>query len=308
MKLAHISDPHVNVRFHPAHLARLRRALYHAIEVEKVDHVALTGDITSNADERDFLAVRKLLLELDLLHADRTSVIPGNHDIYGGPQLADDVLSFPEHCRRTDYKDQLTRFAEFFPELLESTTTIDNDPFPYAKMVDSMCLVGINSVAEHSFLQNPVGSNGRISAGDDERLRSLLGLPAVQRAEKRIIMLHHHLFPTRDARRLQESTKSFGLIQLLEHGTLKLRGKRRFMSILKSGAVDLILHGHVHFTTRYEREGIPCFNSAGAIMPINPEATEYYVLSLEEELKAVRHAVPTPRGSSRRSNASEMTI
>jgi 3',5'-cyclic AMP phosphodiesterase CpdA len=256
-------------------------------------------DVTSNADERDFLAVRKLLLELDLLNAERTSVIPGNHDIFGGPQLADDVLGFPERCRRTDYADQLQRFAEFFPECLEGVTTIDGSQFPYAKMVGSTCLIGINSIAEHSFLQNPVGSNGRLSAEDEAHLRALLGLPAVQRARHRVAMLHHHLFPTRDAQRLQDLTHSLGLMQMLEHGTLKLRGKRRVMNVLKSGETDLILHGHVHFSAQYERDGIPCINSAGAIMPINPEVMEYHVVTLDEEISAEKRVVPAPRQTSR---------
>jgi hypothetical protein len=170
-----------------------------------------------------------------------------------------------------------------------------------------VCLIGINSVAEHSFLQNPVGSNGRISTEEEERLRALLGLPAVHRASHRVVILHHHLFPTRDAQRLQDVSRSLGLMEKLEHGTLKLRGKRRVMSLLASGGTDLILHGHVHFSARYERDGIPCINSAGAVMPLNPEVMEYHIVVLDEDIRATKHAVPAPKRTSRSRNTPATT-
>jgi len=54
IKIAHLSDPHINLKYHPEHLPRLESVLRDALDVRGADHVVITGDLSSNADQREF--------------------------------------------------------------------------------------------------------------------------------------------------------------------------------------------------------------------------------------------------------------
>jgi 3',5'-cyclic AMP phosphodiesterase CpdA len=122
MRIAHLSDPHINLKYHPQHLPRLRRTLEDALQ-KGAEHIVISGDITSNADIRDLKTARRLFESLGILKSSKLTVVPGNHDIYGGPQIADDVLSFPERCRKTNTGERLA----IFQEILQSSFRIAFD-------------------------------------------------------------------------------------------------------------------------------------------------------------------------------------
>ena len=77
----------------------------------------ITSDLTSNADRRDLAALLELFDQLDILDASRLTVVSGNHDIYGGPHLAEEVLSFPKRCQQCDYDELVGKFQEAFAPL-----------------------------------------------------------------------------------------------------------------------------------------------------------------------------------------------
>jgi 3',5'-cyclic AMP phosphodiesterase CpdA len=282
LKLAHLSDPHINLKYHPDHLSRLELVLRDAIEHRGADHVVISGDITSNADQRDLLAVRELFQRLDIFDASKLTLVVGNHDIFGGPHLADEVLSFPKRCQKCSYDEKLAFFQQVFKPLFAGCY-MEDEPYPFIKKVKGVALVGLNSVARHSQYRNPVGSNGEIDEQQYKVLTKMLSLPMVRSAKQRVAVLHHHLFRRKDEKHLHSYSTPSGLFSLIEQETLKLRKKRRVIAALKKGDVQTVLHGHVHFTGDYPRKSLRCYNGAGAIFPLlGDNDLSYNLLTIAE--------------------------
>jgi len=274
MRIAHLSDPHINLKYHPQHLPRLRRALEDALGCSNADHIIITGDLTSNADSRDLRTVRRLFESLGIMKSSKLTVIVGNHDIYGGPHLADEVLSFPERCKTTYYDEKLSIFQDTFAELFADTITMDPQGYPFLKRLrqndrNSVCLMGFNSISRHSLIKNPVGSNGEIPKEMHPEVIELAAHHAWKTAPARIVLTHHHFFRNRDIAHLEiaDGISSRGLASRIEQRTLKLHGKRHLFKLFDKIGVDLVLHGHVHFTGSYERHGIDFLNGGGAVYP-----------------------------------------
>ena len=98
LTIAHISDLHINPLFKKANSLRTRVLLQKVARLQ-VDHVVVTGDVTSGALPEDYAKARELLLEAGLFHPSRLTTVIGNHDIYGGLYTAEDILTFPGRCR-----------------------------------------------------------------------------------------------------------------------------------------------------------------------------------------------------------------
>jgi 3',5'-cyclic AMP phosphodiesterase CpdA len=279
MRIAHLSDPHINLKYHPQHLPRLRRVLEDALK-RGTDHIVISGDLTSNADHRDLRTTRRLFEMLGIMSPSKLTIVPGNHDIYGGPQLADDVLIFPERCRTCNTQEQLAVFQENFAELFADSITIGGLPYPFLKRVKHVAFMGVNSIAEHSLTGNPVGSNGEITKSERAIMTQLGNYHAWQTAQFRIVIMHHHLIRRKHLGRTG-APEARGLAAMIEHRTLKLHGKHRVLRVLDSIGADLVLHGHVHFTGQYERNGLACLNSAGAVYPARREdGFSYHLIDL----------------------------
>jgi 3',5'-cyclic AMP phosphodiesterase CpdA len=278
IRIAHLSDPHINLKYHPTHLPRLRKVLTHALTESRADHIVITGDISSNAEQRDLQAARRLFQELGILHPERLSLVIGNHDIYGGPHLAEDLLSFPGRCNSRDYDKHVQDFYECYAETFVGTFGPLGSPFPFAKILGPVAILGLNSIARSGTLKNPVGSNGKVSDDEMEEFENLLKRKEVAKAEHRIVLLHHHLFRRKDEGKLHTPPETNQLVHRFEHATLKLRGKRTLFNALNEGKVGAALHGHIHFTGDYYRKGVLCLNGGGAVYPVNTEEELKYNL------------------------------
>ncbi|HWF44383.1 MAG TPA: metallophosphoesterase [Candidatus Kapabacteria bacterium] len=290
MRIAHFSDPHINLKYHPQHLLRLRRALEDAIGRQSADHIVITGDLTSNGNARDLRAIRRLFESLGILSSSKLTVVPGNHDIYGGPHLAEELLNFPDRCKRCDYNEKLAIFQDTFAELFAGAIVEDGSGYPFLKRLRNVCFLGINSIARHAFIENPVGSNGEIAKPARANIIELTKHHAWETATERIVLLHHHLFRRKDISHLTiaDGITGGGLVALLEQRTLKLHGKRHILKLFEQIGVDLVLHGHIHFTGEYARHEITCLNSAGAVYP-EERSTGYFYHIID--LKAYRREI-----------------
>ena len=307
MRIAHLSDCHVNLKYHPQHLTRLRRVLEDALGRAGADHIIITGDLTSNADPRDLLTVRRLFESLGILKSSKLTLVIGNHDIYGGPHLADELLTFPDRCRRLDYDEKVSIFQDTFAELFADTITMDPQGYPFLKRVKNVCLLGFNSIARHSLLQNPVGSNGVISSEAYWQTIELSKHHAWRKSSCKIALLHHHTFRPRDVAHLElaDGISRGGIAARIEQRTLKLHGKRALFKLFKAMEVEVVLHGHIHFTGNYIRSGIACYNGAGAVYPVFRGFGYYYNLieinGDERSCTTVRLekklTVPSPKGN-----------
>ena len=194
MRIAHISDLHLSIKYRPWSYSAIKKLLRVIVEA-KVDHLVITGDLTDNAEEHDFITFRNLLKTFGLLDSSRTSIVIGNHDIFGGPQTAQDIFTFPTRCANTDYEEMIRKFSQCFFELFENCfLPLEGKIFPFAKELDEHVLIGINTIDEYSRLRNPFASNGHISKEEKEGLAVIFKKFA---AKKKIILAHHHFYKNR---------------------------------------------------------------------------------------------------------------
>ncbi len=270
MRIIHLSDLHLNAMFKRDNVKKLRKTLAHICR-EGFDHLVITGDIADNADEREFLILSKLLKKFDLLSSEKTSIVIGNHDIFGGVQTALDVVEFPQKCRNTDFDSRVKLFFHYFEELFDNVVYASKDMvFPYLKVIGDHALFGINSIDRYSRLKNPFASNGRVSENQLNLLKKLVVSDEVQ-GLKKILLVHHHFYKNN-----VESTASENNIwNKIESFTMKLRKKKVIIRHLKELGIELVLHGHSHELRDYYRKGIRFLN-AGATIDNNSRDAKYY--------------------------------
>ncbi len=260
MRIAHISDLHFNTKFKSGNILKAKRLIKHALN-SGAEHLVISGDISDNSDEKDFIILKEILKRFDLLRSDKTSIVIGNHDIFGGPQTAQDVLNFPSKCMNTNYHQKVAKFIDHFKELFENTIRPHDELFfPFAKEFKDVLLVGLNSNAEYSRLKNPFASNGHVSKIQRQFLKVILTKNEFKEKVK-IILTHHHFYPKNVTSHSSEST----MWNRIENYTMKLRGKKKLLKLFLESNVKLVLHGHSHEMKEYFREGIRFVNSGGSV-------------------------------------------
>lgn len=257
MKIAHISDLHLNTLFNDSNLARIKRLIKY-ISGQSVDHLIISGDLTDNADESDLLIFKRMLSKFGFSSHLHLTVIPGNHDIFGGPQKPFDIFTFPERCKEVDYNSKVNLFREIFKETFIDTIVVDKEsPFPFIKELNNVIILGINSIAEYSKFKNPFASNGEVKLKQFNKIDELLKKFSDKDVFK-IVTIHHHFNKMKNTKR-----SIAGLWQNIEKQTMKLRKKKRLLSLFQKHNIDIVLHGHIHYNEYYERKGI-AFLNAGA--------------------------------------------
>jgi Icc protein len=274
--IAHISDLHLN-SFYNDSIFKLSSYLLKYISEQKVDHLIITGDITDNASEKDLELFRRILVKYGFINGDKLSIIPGNHDIFGGVQKVEDIFSFPERCNSVNYNKCVSTFLSYFPEAFDNCFYLSTKNFfPFAKKINNTLIVGLNSIARYSKLSNPFGSNGEIDAAQFGELFDILQ-NADKETKNKIVLIHHHF------NKLKSDSKStFGSIWAgIEKQTMKLRNKRRLFNLFKEYKVDLILHGHIHESKEYFRKQIRFFN-AGATLKNNKSLIKVNIIDISK--------------------------
>lgn len=293
MTIAHVSDLHLS-REHKRYNLRRARRLLEAVVRQNVDHVVITGDIAADADRSDFEAARKLFSSMGLLDPRRLSVVIGNHDIFGGVHRAEDILTFPRRCRDTDFGAKAEEFREYFHEAFSKCLFgAPSGPFPYAKILGDTVLIGLNSVAHYSRIKNPVGSNGEIHDAQFRRTRQLFDAPEL-RSRRKIVLIHHHF----NAVEVPEAGTLHTVWGAIERQTMKLRGKKRIIELMREHGVALVMHGHVHVNASYERGGIQFLNGGGSLLgPFSPSSTfnlvQLHAGSIETRMVTVPEEEPS---------------
>lgn len=273
MRIAHLSDLHLS----PDHFPERTEAFYTILQKcrsLKTDHIVITGDITNQGKPKEFAHARSILKEFGLLDPERLTVTIGNHDIFGGPYFAEDVLSFPGFCRQTDYDAKVKEFYGTFRESFEGCKYLAGPSiFPFVKMVQDVVFVGLNSVAPWSTLKNPLGSNGEVGKHQFHKLKEVL-TSGMMEGKTVIVLIHHHFSKT-------ASTGAKGKLEHLWHaiesGTMKLWKKKRLFTLFKKTSVGKVLHGHMHHHGEYERKDVRFLN-AGGTMFANPKGERFFHL------------------------------
>jgi len=233
--------------------------LLRAVLEDGCDHIIISGDLVSTADPDDFYLAREVFSTYGLLDSRLLTVVPGNHDIFGGPHRAVDVVSFPRHIRSVDYRKNLDLFYETFVETFAGVKHLSKEsPYPFIKHVGPFSLIGLNSIPPWSFLENPLGTNGIIQ---DQQLESLRTLDAHTELGPSIpvVVVHHHFND------LTDDSVEDGLWKRIESKTMRMKKRKRLLKVLKSFGARYVLHGHIHRNELYERNGIKLANGAGAV-------------------------------------------
>ncbi len=274
MLIAQISDLHLNSFYNDSIFKRIHFLLKYISE-KNVDHLIITGDLTDNATEKDLEIFRRMLNRHGFLRGDKVSIVIGDHDIFGGVQKAEEIFTFPEKCSKINYNKRVNNFISYFPEAFDNCYYLSpKDFFPFAKRIDNTLLIGFNSIARYSKLNNPFGSNGEISASQFSETLDLL--KSVEKDVKyKIVMVHHHF------NKLKSQSKStFGSIWgSIEKQTMKLRNKKRLFTLFKEFNVDIVLHGHCHDSKEYFRKDVRFLN-AGATIKNDKQSVKINFLEL----------------------------
>jgi len=280
MRIAHISDLHLN----PDYFPERTEALYHILEKCRslaVDHIVITGDITNQAKPKEFEHARTILKEFDLLDPAKLTVTIGNHDIYGGPYHAEDVLSFPGFCKGTDYDSKVKEFYSTFRESFEDCKYVSGTSvFPFVKIIRDVAFVGINSVAQWSSLKNPIGSNGDIGKHQYHQLKKIFA-SEILKGKTILVLIHHHFNKI-------EKKKTAGKLERLWHtiemSTMKLWKKKRLFQLFNDGNVEKVLHGHLHSHDFYKRKNINFLNAGGTMFPNPNQSHSFHLLDVQAKL------------------------
>ncbi|MCX7877911.1 MAG: metallophosphoesterase [Ignavibacteria bacterium] len=252
MKIAHISDLHLDL-LHKRDNYSKSISLLEYIVSQNPDHIVISGDLTENADSRSFELARNLFLRFNLLDSEKLTLVPGNHDIFGGVFFAEDIINFPSKCRATKYNEKLHEFMWWFRETFRD----DQVNFPTLKEFDNCIMVGFNSVAEYSILKNPLASNGKISGYQLKRLDHLLK----GKDKFKIAVTHHHFSP-----HPVSDCHPNALWSKIEKQTMKLRKKKSVIRKFTDHNIKIVLHGHLHESAEYHRKGIKFINAGGSIL------------------------------------------
>ncbi|MBU2492803.1 MAG: metallophosphoesterase [Bacteroidetes bacterium] len=288
MKIAHISDLHFSRSYKSNNIRKTKRLIKYCIE-QGFDHLVITGDISDNSDEKDFLILRNILNNFNLLDSGKVSLTIGNHDIFGGVQTANDIVNFPSKCLKINYDQKVKKFVSFFSELFDSAVFPNPDKiFPYAKIIGDVAIIGINSIRHYSRIKNPFASNGKIYNDDFESIKAMLEFDSIK-VRKKIVAVHHHFYKNS----VEATSSQSNLWNRIEGYTLKLRGKKKLLKLFKENKVDLVLHGHSHELKEYERKGIKFVNAGASIdNTSSTEANVFFINILEDELTVQLKTLP----------------
>lgn len=264
MRIAHFSDLHVlaldgvsagrffnkrvtgllNLRLKRSHKHRTGhvRAVAREITRARIDHVAITGDMTNLALDEEFKAVRNLLeVELGLL-PEQISAVPGNHDLYTRGAMRDQ--RFAKHFH--DY------IASDLPEL---SADIPLGRFPFVKLRGAVAIIGLSSAVPRL----PLVASGEIGRAQLEALRRILGHAEVK-SRVPVILIHHpiHNPPSRFKTFMRGLWDADSLIEelaalhrgVLLHGHLHVRRQ----SVLGTPAGELLSVGATSASLHHEDE------------------------------------------------------
>lgn len=272
--IAHLSDLHINPKYYPERSDMLHETLRQC-EQRNVDHLIITGDLSHLGQAEELEHCAAILREHGFWDSSRLTVTIGNHDVFGGPYYAEDVLTFPGICRETGYDAKVKIFRDIFAPSFETSLHVPGENvFPFVKLIGDIALVGLNTVARWSALKNPLGSNGEVDEQQFERLERILNDSRMQ--GRRIFILTHHHF---NAPRFVPTCSVMGkLWQRIEAQTLKLWNRKRLLELLQVHGVEKILHGHVHEHTEYREGGVSCLNAGASMLPAANEERNYHLI------------------------------
>jgi hypothetical protein len=261
VKIAHISDLHISGMQDRRHLDALDRMFDH-FNTAGYEHLVISGDLSNSANPGDWKVIREKLESHGLYHWDKTTVIPGNHDLI---HLEEEMrfynaLNPLPRLRKKAFDRRVVAFCAFFQELITGEEGGDK-AFPFLKIINyssvRIALAALNSVYPWYPADNPLGARGYISTGQLRALNVESVLTSL--ADCFVIGLCHHAY------------KVYGTDSPIDQAfdwTMELKNREEFLGAMKTIHAKLVLHGHFHRFQSYEVQGITFIN--GGSFRYNP--------------------------------------
>lgn len=279
MNIVHISDLHLDTVFRKNNILKTSNLLEN-LSTQGIDHLIITGDISHNANPADYKILKNLLENNGFYSSEKTTVVIGNHDIYGGVITAEDVLDFPGKCSNTELNNKIEEFYFSFEELFDTATFASQENiFPFAKIVGDVVLFGINSIDRYSYLKNLFASNGKVYKSQRLLLEKLINNPSFALKFK-IGLIHHHFNKyKKDIVNIKNP-----LWNRIENATMKLRNKDKLLNFFAKHQINYVFHGHVHNMDNYTKNGISFFNAGSSVDNFITGLVQYNKFTITDEV------------------------
>lgn len=274
-KIAHISDLHISFSDEDEHGKRLVELL-RDIRSRDCQHIFLTGDIVENPEVRDLQYIKEIISYFHLLDSARLSLIPGNHDIFGGPPKGKLFFVYSLMCKELDYDGALNLFCNTYSDTFPDSY---NPAFPFLKILnDNIAVIGINSNARWSLKKNPEGSNGEILKDDLQKIEDILSRDSIKNMYKFVLMHHHFNEPSSDAHYPAHSL----WLRVVDR-KMRLYSKKKILRLFKKYNVDIIFHGHTHINEIYSIKKKSIINSSAGVYPLtDDQIRKYNIISIPD--------------------------
>ncbi len=148
---------------HAIHNMPMLDAIINDMKTQKLDHIALTGDLVNIGLPAEFESAYSVVKQIAAPHD--MSLIPGNHDAYCPNSLPAMTKYFAPYMRGDDVEDVT---------------------FPYMRIRDKIALIGVSSAIPTA----PFLASGAVGNTQIERTRQMLEA-AGQAGFLRVVMIHH---------------------------------------------------------------------------------------------------------------------
>ncbi|MCS6989201.1 MAG: metallophosphoesterase [Chloroherpetonaceae bacterium] len=256
MKIAHISDIHLDSQRNPNCLAEIEELIQRVFD-KGYDHLVITGDVVDVANYDDLWALREIFKRNGALHWERVTIIPGNHDVFGKYEFTSNgvgaTASRALQSTGLNFAKKLHEFCDIFRETITEEPEITTY-FPFVKVLsggkNGVALVSFSSVLEWSVRHNPVGSRGYIHAEQRHAATQKEVLDALNGRFN--IALFHHAYRIFEPKTAADAAFIWSM-ELIE--------RESFLNTMKKLNVKIALHGHYHKAEVYAIDGIAFMNS-----------------------------------------------
>lgn len=271
LRILHLTDVHVTETDDTRQLesswdgpSPVRQRLAAILEREgpRVDHILITGDVTDAGSDREYERFLEVLESSG--HADKVTIIPGNHELVQGSVFT-----------AADKSIQLERFHYWCGRYLPPAAC-ESALFPVLRWIDDRTVfIGLDTTGEGRSLYT--SASGTVDAEQLERLHDLLeGIPG---AVHKIIGLHHSLYPPK--------TRGTLINTIIERYFMYLDNAETIRQLLVKYHNVIVIHGHHHFEMFHEEPGegrVVTLGAASSTLPDEErEQLQYVVLELHDD-------------------------
>jgi 3',5'-cyclic AMP phosphodiesterase CpdA/CheY-like chemotaxis protein len=216
----------------------------------KIDLLVSSGDLTSKGEQDEFKSAKKfmefLIREFNLSH-DRIIVVPGNHDIFRKEEPGrrfDKFIEFLNNLyKSSSYSDLIfNRYPEIYDnkkkELSINSKDQEDDLLYCICPIDELkiIIIGLNSVVSQEDNWEISQINARQLYRIDEKIEKL---KFPRKDYLRLAVMHHHLMAVPSVLDDCQKNRTVNNASLILHHFISQR-------------INLILHGHTHYSIAYK--------------------------------------------------------